>query len=113
MDRNHLDCPLCGTQIRNDEIDVFMHILEWHPYLLYKDGKRVDGVWEHLLLVARGEVPLDSKLSKYVIRSAADHTRHAALLARTKANVVLNTSIADYKSPSSNITYGTRKKRKP
>ena len=113
MDQTNLLCPLCGKQIKDDEIDPSMHTLEWHPYLLYKDGEWIDGVTDHLTLVARGQVPLDPKFSKYVIRTASDHTRHAAPLAQHRSSIALNTSIAGYRSPPSNITYGTRKKRRP
>ena len=113
MDQTTLLCPLCGKQIKDDETDPGMHNLEWHPYLLYKDGEWIEGVTDHLLVVARGEAPLDPKFSKYVIRTPADHTRHAALLAHHRSNIVFNTSITGYKSPPTNITYGTRKKRRP
>jgi|JI10StandDraft_1071094.scaffolds.fasta_scaffold1383619_1 hypothetical protein len=113
MNQANLKCPLCDAHINDDEFDPFMHFMKWHPYLLYKDGEWTQGVFEHLILVARGEMPLDEKFDKYVIRTASDHTRHAALLARHNSGLVLNTRITNYKSPSSDVTHASKRKRRP
>jgi hypothetical protein len=111
-----LQCPLCHGPIEDDEVAAWTHALALHPLprtdTVEDNLKRSGDLGDHLLRVARGVEALSKEFEKYVIREPGDYVRHAALLARGRGHVVMNTPISPSNSAQSDLTYATRRKRK-
>ena len=84
-------------------MDVLEYLIEFVP-----------NYEKHILRVFLGEERLSEIYEPHVVRNAHDHTRHAAMFepARFK-RLMATTTVSSGKSPASDHTWATRKKRRP
>lgn len=106
-----IKCPLCDQEFENSDDGAHTHV-----WIFHRPPRSTDffDVWKerstHLLRVARGEEPLAKRYEKLL--GPGRYTKEAAEVAKNRGKIVLTTPISSTKSPSSNITYGTPRKRR-
>lgn len=106
-----LSCPLCDQAIEQTLESFRSHVYVFHgPPSSLDYFERWAELSQHLWQVAHGLEPLSSRLEG--LRGPGSYTRHAALLAKSRAKLVLNTPVSTGKVPPSNITYATPRKPK-
>ena len=104
-------CPLCDAPI--DE-DFFRHTRLLHSLRTLDvpsgEFRNHYDLVAHLCMVAEGKASLSPSLAKYIVREPRDHRRQAARLSPWATKHLLNDQ--PLRTPPSNITYATRKRRK-
>jgi hypothetical protein len=113
-------CPICNICLPLEGDEIVDHLFKRHPLSKPRGMDLAEYYFEylpeyekHLIRVLNGEEILSAKYEKYIVRSASDYVRYVAQGNIHKTKIILNTDISSPSARSSNITYATKKKRKP
>lgn len=110
-----LICPLCGMP-QKDHFALSLHAFALHPLSGTPGIEYMHSMLEfseHLIMVAMGEVELAERFRKYIVKGSGAHARHAAQIAMGKGRIVFGTQVSPLGRSLSNVTYATKKRRKP
>src|SRR5690606_28627230 len=114
-------CPICLQPFPKDGERFFYHLFTWHP-LSYNPLNaeqawfcitNTDAYLKNAYFSFLGKERLDPRFERYIVKTAKDHVRHTARMKFKKAGIVAKTTAFTGKSPPSNITHATKRKRKP